>query len=113
MPVNGPATFSSLPDAAVPASLTSSMSFTCTSPGLLTGSVVRGLTPNYVAGPHDSSVTAVAVGERQGRPVIVSGSWDYTVRVWDLESGEPALRPLTGHAGMVNMVAVFERHRLG
>ena len=28
----------------------------------------------------------MAVGERQGRPVIVSGRHDQTVRVWDLES---------------------------
>ncbi|GLH98622.1 hypothetical protein Pa4123_38970 [Phytohabitans aurantiacus] len=29
------------------------------------------------------SVTAVAVGQLDGRPIIVSGSDDYTVRVWD------------------------------
>ena len=34
-------------------------------------------------------VSAVAVGQRHGRPVIVSGSYDRTVRVWDLGSGEP------------------------
>ena len=37
----------------------------------------------------------VAVGERQGRPVIVSGD-DHGVRVWDLKSGEQVLGPLTG-----------------
>ena len=53
----------------------------------------------------------MAVGERQGRPVIVSGSdGDRTVRVWDLESGKPVLGPLTGHDGAVNAVAVGERH---
>ena len=65
--------------------------------------------PHYIAGRHDSGVHAVAVGWRQGRPVIVSGSWDGTVRVWDLESGEPALGPLTGHGGGVDAVAVGER----
>ena len=52
----------------------------------------------------------MAVGERHGRPVIVSGGDDGTVRVWDLESGEPALGPLTGHDGGVTAVAVGERH---
>ncbi|WP_281365007.1 hypothetical protein [Phytohabitans houttuyneae] len=28
-------------------------------------------------------MTAVAVGQLDGRPIIVSGSDDYTVRVWD------------------------------
>ena len=52
----------------------------------------------------------MAVGERHGRPVIVSGSYDRTVRVWDLESGEPVLGPLTGHDDTVSAVAVGERH---
>jgi WD40 repeat protein len=54
-------------------------------------------------------VHAVAVGVRQGRPVIVSGGGE-TVRVWDLKSGEPVLGPLTGHDGPVHAVALGERH---
>jgi len=52
------------------------------------------------------------VGVRQGRPVIVSGGIDGTVRVWDLDTGEPVLGPLTGlagQAGRVNAVAVGVR----
>ena len=52
----------------------------------------------------------MAVGERHGRPVIVSGGDDGTVRVWDLDSGEPVLGPLTGHDGGVQAVAVGQRH---
>jgi WD40 repeat protein len=66
--------------------------------------------PHYIAGRHDGGVKAVAVAERHGRPVIVSGGADQAVRVWDLESGEPVLGPLTGHDGAVNTVAVTERH---
>src|SRR5262249_54055922 len=36
---------------------------------------------------------------------IVSGSWDETVRVWDLSSGE-GLRTLVGHSNSVYAVAV-------
>ena len=65
--------------------------------------------PHYVAGRHDGPVYAVAVGQRQGRPVIVSGGVDRVVRVWDLDSGELVLGPLTGHSGEVAAVAVGQR----
>ncbi len=52
---------------------------------------------------------AVTVGERRGGPVVVSGGEDGTVRVWDLDSGEPVLGPLTGHDGPVYTVAGAER----
>ena len=42
-----------------------------------------------VLGPligHHGDVRAVAVGERQGGPVIVSGAYDGTVRVRNLEA---------------------------
>jgi WD40 repeat protein len=36
---------------------------------------------------HTSGVWAVAVGELDGRPIVVSGSLDSTVRVSDLATG--------------------------
>jgi WD40 repeat protein len=51
-------------------------------------------------------VNAVAVGQLGGRTVVVSGSDDGTVRVWDAAVGEPLGGPFTGHTGYVNAVAV-------
>ena len=48
-----------------------------------------------------AAVRAVAVGELEGRPVVVSGSADRTVRVWDLATGAPVGDPFTGHTGWV------------
>ena len=54
---------------------------------------------------HTDSVNAVASGQIEDRPVIISGSDDGTVRVWDPTTGTPIGQPLTGHAGPVNAVA--------
>ena len=51
-------------------------------------------------------MNAVAVGQLDGRPVALSGSYDATVRVWDLATGTPIGDPFTGHRGPVNAVAV-------
>ena len=40
-----------------------------------------------------------------GRPSLVTGSGDGTVRVWDLATGTPIGDPLTGHTGAVAAVA--------
>ena len=49
---------------------------------------------------------SVAVGRVDGRDVIVTGSDDGTVRVWDAATGTPIGAPLTGHTGWVRSVAV-------
>ena len=55
---------------------------------------------------HTGTVNAVAAGELDGRTVVVSGSGDRTVRVWDLATGTPVGEPLTGHEGGVRSVAL-------
>ena len=55
---------------------------------------------------HTGVVFAVAVGRAGDRDVIVSGSDDGTVRVWDAATGQPVGQPLTGHTGGVSAVAV-------
>ena len=51
-------------------------------------------------------VNAVAVGQLDGRTLIVSGSDDGSVRVWDAATGTPVADPFTGHTGSVLSVAV-------
>ena len=60
-----------------------------------------------ITGPADE-VKAVAAAELDGRPVIISGGDDRTVRAWDLATGTPIGQPLTGHDGPVNAVAAAE-----
>lgn len=61
---------------------------------------------NYVIGHHDDSVYAVAMGMLEDRPVVVSGSDDGQVRVWDLLGTEPVYEPLRGHEDSVCALAV-------
>ena len=52
------------------------------------------------------TVHTLAVGELEGRPVIVSGGFDRTVRRWDLAAHHPLGDALLGHDNWVFAVAV-------
>ncbi len=55
---------------------------------------------------HDRWVTAVAIGRAADRDIIVSGSADETVRVWDAVTGTQRGAPLAGHGDYVTAVAI-------
>ena len=57
---------------------------------------------------HTSEVHAVAVLDEKR---VVSASYDQTLRVWDVESGE-TIRTLEGHTSIVNAVAVLGERRV-
>jgi hypothetical protein len=50
---------------------------------------------------HEVGVWAVAVGELHGRPVVVSGSGDGTMRVWSV--GETIARRFEVDSGIIDM----------
>jgi WD40 repeat protein len=62
---------------------------------------------HHILGRHSGEINGVAVAELDGRPVVVSGGADGTVRVWELATGEP-IRAFTGHTDAVRAVAVAE-----
>jgi WD40 repeat protein len=51
-------------------------------------------------------VRTVAVAELDGRPVVISGSDDHTVRIWDLATGAPIGDPFACTNGPVLSVAI-------
>jgi WD40 repeat protein len=55
---------------------------------------------------HHPQVGCLATGTLKGRPVVVSGGWDRSVRVSDLETGEPAHEPLTELDDPVTSVSI-------
>jgi WD40 repeat protein len=62
--------------------------------------------------PEDGPITtrrviqSVAVGERDGVPVVVSGGSEHTLRLWDLTTGKQIGQPWSGHTDSVTSVAV-------
>jgi WD40 repeat protein len=57
---------------------------------------------------HTGTVRSVATAQLDGRPVIISGSDDRMVRVWDLVSGNPIGNPFGGHTASVISVATAQ-----
>ncbi len=57
---------------------------------------------------HTNWVFGLATAQLDGRTVVVSGSGDNTMRVWDLATGTPVGSPFTGHTGPVAAVATAE-----
>ena len=57
---------------------------------------------------HTNWVFGVTTAQLDGRSVVVSGSADDTMRVWDLTTGKPIGSPFTGHTGPVSAVATAQ-----
>jgi WD40 repeat protein/serine/threonine protein kinase len=57
---------------------------------------------------HTNWVFGVATAQLNGRTVVISGSADDTMRVWDLTTGTPVGSPFTGHTGPVSAVATAQ-----
>ncbi|MFJ7177466.1 caspase family protein [Streptomyces massasporeus] len=57
---------------------------------------------------HTGLVEGLACTEVNGRPIVVTGSKDLTVRRWDLITGDPVGTPMTGHTAEIEAVACTE-----
>ena len=58
----------------------------------------------------DNWVSALAVEDLHGRPVVLTGSLQGTVQGWDLESGKSALGPFAGAQYDISAVAFSDSH---
>lgn len=57
---------------------------------------------------HQSNVCALDVSPEPESRMIISGSWDASAMIWDVEKGE-ATAHLEGHQGSVWAVLIFDR----
>lgn len=57
---------------------------------------------------HEGNVCALDVSPDAHDPYIISGSWDASARIWDLERGE-SKAVLEGHEGSVWAVLAFDK----
>jgi WD40 repeat protein len=55
---------------------------------------------------HTARITSLAIGELDGRAIIVSGSDDKTIRVWDVHAGLETTPPPADFPGAVRAVAL-------
>jgi WD40 repeat protein len=67
---------------------------------------MRRSTPHRIIGRHALGVRSVAFGMIDNRAVVVSGSDDRTIRLWDARMGEAIGKPLEGHTFKVTAVAL-------
>lgn len=65
----------------------------------------RPTAPNRVIGRHRQAVSSVGFGTIDGRPIVVSGSDDTSVRLWDARTGKAICAPLEGHTDSITSVA--------
>ncbi|MFD7785204.1 caspase family protein [Streptomyces nojiriensis] len=72
-----------------------------------TGSTFNSALRDTLTG-HSGIIFAVACTELDGRPTAVTGDSSWTVRVWDLATGQAIGQPLTGHTGSIFAVACTE-----
>jgi len=59
---------------------------------------------------HEIGVSALAVTPDGRR--LISGGWDKTLLIWDLERGAPAAGPLVAHTGSIRRIALGPEGRL-